>query len=678
MKNYRKRMAAMCMTATLILTGCNAAGTDSTKDAVEVTEGTESSSVDIAALDVVSFTGDYSDRAKNAEWSKDSSVAITLKDSSAQASGEGVTITGSDIVIENGGTYVLTGKLTDGTITIEAPEDQNVQLVLNGADITCKDYAPVVVKSAKNVFLTLAENTSNTITDGETCEYAADDTIQPTAAIFSKTDLVINGAGSLTVNGNYKDGITSKDDLEVISGTINITSADDGIVGKDSVSVMSGEITIVSEGDGIKTTNIEDTAKGFIVIDGGIFNIASENDGIQAVTQLIINDGTFEIVTNEGSTNASTDSSGKVNEEWKKSDGNFNRQEMPADGERPELPENGTSGGNAVPPQDAAKDQSSAENTASEMSLNVTAASTDSSTADSTQTESSTQTEESTSAKALKAGTAVGIFGGTFTIDSSDDAVHSNGAVRVAAGKVTISSGDDGLHSDTDMLLEGGSILISKSYEGIESKNVTVNGGDIQVTASDDGINVAGGNDSSSMNGRPGQNTFSSTGDSTGKLTITDGNLTVSSNGDGLDSNGAISMSGGNVTVYGPTNSGNGALDYDSTFDLTGGELYIAGSSGMAQVPSNSSTQPFVAAAFDSSITGGTEVVVTDSKGTVVAKWTPAKDYSMVCVANGEIAASETYTITAGDVTTTTEGGTTSSIGAGGGHGGGMNRPARQ
>jgi hypothetical protein len=145
------------------------------------------------------------------------------------------------------------------------------------------------------------------------------------------------------------------------------------------------------------------------------------------------------------------------------------------------------------------------------------------------------------------------------------------------------------MHADMTLTVNDGTLNISQSYEGLESAAIVINGGDIQITASDDGVNVAGGNDSSSTEGRLGQDAFSDSGQYL--LTINGGNLVVDAGGDGLDSNGSIVMSGGQVIVNGPTNDGNGPLDYNGTFTISGGFIVAVGSSGMAQTTSDSSSQ---------------------------------------------------------------------------------------
>ena len=182
-------------------------------------------------------------------------------------------------------------------------------------------------------------------------------------------------------------------------------------------------------------------------------------------------------------------------------------------------------------------------------------------------------------AKAVKASVAIIIDGGSFDINSADDAIHANESVAINNGIINLASGDDGVHADAFLSINGGEINISKSYEGIESANITINAGTIDLVASDDGINCAGGNDGSGMHG------WSSNTSSNYYLYINGGFIHVNSSGDGLDANGSIVQTNGTVLVDGPISSGNGALDYDTSFKISGGILIAVGSSGMAQAP---------------------------------------------------------------------------------------------
>lgn len=261
--------------------------------------------------------------------------------------------------------------------------------------------------------------------------------------------------------------------------------------------------------------------------------------------------------------------------------------------------------------------------------------------------------EESTSTKGIKSSSDITISGGTFNIDSADDAIHSNDTITIDGGDITIASGDDGIHSDTTLTINDGKVNIIKSYEGIESAVINIAGGQIHVIASDDGINVAGGNDGSAVNGRPGQNNFSASGDY--NLNIKGGYLVVDATGDGLDANGSIYMTGGTVIVNGPTDNGNGALDYDVIFEISGGFLVSAGSSAMAQGTSDSSTQYSIIMNYPQVQSAGTLVHLEDSEGNIIATFAPSKDYQSVVITSPDLKSDGTYTLYSGGTSTGTE-----------------------
>jgi hypothetical protein len=192
--------------------------------------------------------------------------------------------------------------------------------------------------------------------------------------------------------------------------------------------------------------------------------------------------------------------------------------------------------------------------------------------------------------KGIKGLVSITIDAGTINVNSADDALHSNGQSQSTA-HYTLYSGDDGIHADNTVNINSGNLNIAKSYEGIEATTINVNGGTIYVTSSDDGLNGAGGQDSSGFAGGPGGmgggDMFSG---GSANVNINGGYLVVTAAGDGLDSNGAITQTGGTVIVNGPIDNGNGALDF-STYKMTGGFLIAVGSSGMAQALTSTSTQ---------------------------------------------------------------------------------------
>ncbi len=493
---------------------------------------------------------EYKEDELEENWQTLQYETITLKNNSIDYSGSKATVNGTTLTISKGGNYVISGKLSDGQIIIDAADSDNIRLIFNGIDISSSTSAPVYVKNANRTIITLADGTTNIVSDTDKYEYEDETATEPNSTIFSKDDLSINGTGSLTVNANFNNGISSKDDLRIINGNITITAADDGMLGKNECVIKDGTIIIKAGGDGIKATNDTDTDKGIVYIENVTLSITSTNDAIQAEKSLAIYAGDFTLVTGNGS-------------------------------------------------------------------------------------------NDDSSAKALKAGNDIYIAGGLFTIDSTDDALHSNNTITIKDGTFAINSGDDGIHSDTELTINGGQIVISNSYEGLESAKITINNGSIAIQSSDDGINVGGGADGSSVNGRPGQNNFSESGDY--HLIINGGTVHVNSDGDGLDSNGDIVMTGGNVYVDGPTGNGNGSLDYGSSFEISGGILISAGSAGMAQTTSTSSSQNALFVMYSSTQTGGTSVNIKNDSGEELLSYTPTKDYQCILISSPDLIQGKTY-----------------------------------
>lgn len=550
-------------------------------------------------------------------WTADQSTVISLAGTSAVVDGTGAESKDGSVTITAAGTYVLSGKLNDGQVIVNNQDEGTVRLVLNGVNITDSDSAAMYIKEAGKVIITLEDGTENSVSDGATYVYTDDTTDEPSAAIFSKADLTINGTGKLSVSANYNDGITSKDDLKIMGGTIEIKAADDGIVGKDLVAIQDGSISITAEGDGIKSTNDTETDKGFIAIAAGTFDIKAGNDGIQAETSLVIDGGTYSVVTGGGSVNGEV----KTGEQG---------AGMGMRGDRGQGTGGQAPGTSETPPAGTMPETPTQE------------------TSTTTTTES-----ETASTKGLKAGGDISINNGTFTIDSADDAVHSNSNVAIAAGELHIQSGDDGVHADSLVAISGGMIDITKSYEGIEGANIAIPGGEVHVVASDDGVNVAGGNDEATVGGPQEQDQFSEA--AANVLTISGGTLTVDATGDGLDSNGSIVMSGGTVIVNGPTNGGNGSLDYDGSFEQSGGTLIAAGSSGMAQAPSDTSSQHAISMTFPQTQKAGTLVHLEDSEGNTILTFAPLKDYQSVVISSPELKDGGSYTLYSGGTSSGSE-----------------------
>jgi len=250
------------------------------------------------------------------------------------------------------------------------------------------------------------------------------------------------------------------------------------------------------------------------------------------------------------------------------------------------------------------------------------------------------------SAKGLKAGVAEIIEDGIFALDCTDDAIHSNGTVTINNGEYEISSDDDGIHSDGKLVIEGGIFDITKSYEGVESGegNLTISGGTLHIKASDDGINLAGGGDGSGYHNDTGSDYSSDTY----CVYISGGYIYINATGDGLDANGSVSMTGGTLLIDGPTSSGNSALDYDGSFYISGGTLLAAGSSGMAQATSSSSSQYSVSVTFSSTKSSSTLFNIQTSDGEEIVTYKPSKSYQSVVFSSSSLEKGASYSVYSG------------------------------
>lgn len=385
---------------------------------------------------------------------------------------------------------------------------------------------------------------------------------------------------------NVDGAIFSKSDITFNgSGTLNVKcESKHGIVTKDDLKITGGTYNITSASQGLSGKDSVRIAGGNITVTSGTDGIHSENTDDTEKGYVYISGGTLNITSGKDC----IDASGTVDIK----DGTFTFK----------------AGGG------------SSEKT----------------TGDSTE-----------SYKGIKADGVLTISGGTFDIDTLDDAIHSSADVTVSGGTLDISTGDDGIHSGKNTVVSGGEINIAKCYEGLEGQTVTVSGGKVTLTSSDDGINAAGG-DNQGVGGGFGPDSFSA--DSEAKIAITGGEIHVNASGDGLDSNGDIEISGGTVYVYGPTSNGNGSLDYENNAVITGGTVIMAGSSGMAMNFGSESTQGSILASTGNA-SAGTAVKLTDSSGNVIAEFTPTVSFQTVVISTPNITSDGTYTLTVGDST---------------------------
>ncbi len=520
--------------------------------------------------------GDHED-AEDYVWNSTEVISITLSGNSITVGSASVaTVDGSKVTITSAGAYRISGSLTDGQIIVNTNDEKTTRLILSGASLSCSTSAPLYIMKAHKTIIILEENSENYITDGAAYVFGNPEEDEPNAAVFSRSDLTIFGAGRLNVDANYNDGIASKDGLIIKSGIITVDSVDDGIRGRDYLIVKNGNINLNVGGDGLKSDNDENTARGYISIENGEIDITSGGDAIEGETDVLINDGNFVLTSGGGS-------SGSINAD--------------------------------------------------------------------------------ASAKGIKASVLIIIEGGTFTENTADDPINSNGKIIINQGSFALSTGDDGIHADTAVIVKDGQIDITKSFEGIESAVIIIDNGDIRVKSSDDGINIAGGKDASGLQpGQggwkpPGQDIFTNTGNY--HLYINGGYIYVDADGDGIDSNGAITMTGGQVIINGPTTFMNVPVDHDRAFNMTGGFLLGVGSSGArdiapAQGPSSSSTQYSVLAYLNITLQAGTIINIQTSNGSEIVTFKPTKTYQSIVLCSPALTKGTTYNIYYGGTSTGT------------------------
>ncbi len=618
----KKLLALFCATALSMTAVAGCTGTKSSTGNVVSSETEVNAEETVAQSETGTFssTDMFTERDLAGTYEESGAVYVTLSGDGIIGETDGVAINGQTVTITAEGTYIFSGTLSEGQIVVDA-DNAKVQIVFDNVDITCASSAAVYVKSAEKVFVTLAEGSQNTLCN--TDEYVAIDDNNIDAVIFAKSDLTLNGTGSLTIVSAEGHGIVSKDDLKITGGTYDITAAGHALSGKDSVRIADGTFILTAEKDGIHAENADDEEKGYIYIADGDFTITSDGDGMDASNIVQIEDGTLDITAGGGAANSlktheSDMPGGGMSQNIERPDG----ESMPQMGEKPDeesMSQMGEKPDGENMPQDTTTDESG------------------------------------TSTKGIKAGGGMYLNGGTYQIDSADDSIHSNANITIADGTYTLATGDDGVHADDALTVNGGTITVTESYEGLEGLTVTINDGTIDITARDDGINTAGGTDQSGF-GTFGDHFkgMDSADDETEETTdnemwmeLNGGYIHILAGGDGVDSNGDLTINGGEIYIDGPSDNGNSAIDYGdrSSAYVNGGMLVAIGSSGMAEGMSDSSKQEVLMVKLGEQMEAG-DVELTDNEGNVIVSYTALKSYDCVIISTAEVESGATYTLT--------------------------------
>ena len=519
--------------SSLLLLSCGTSSSTSS-DVTSYSSATESTTSTSVSASIPSFSSTSVPKSGDT-----SSLSVSTSDGSYSSQG-------SDLTINSGGTYTFSGQL-NGVIYVDAGDDDEVEIDLNGVTLVSDENSPIYIANASEVKIKAIKDTENIIEDQRPLK-TTEDATQGEGAIYSTCDLKLVGQGSLTVVGSYNNGIHGKDDVKIKNQTLSVKAPHHAIKGNDSITIEEGgNFTFISTGgDGLHTENSgvssKGNQKGDITITAGKVTIYSATDGLDAAHDVIIasgEDDTGNVTT--PSISITTNKYSSYTEEIINLSESLSTNESiayllgPGGG-------GGNPGGGGVPGGNPGGGGNS--------------------------------DKADESAKGIKAGNLVDISAGSIVITAYDDGIHANygdalengkvgqGDVNVSGGTLNIQASDDGIHADRYLNISGGTHTVS-GYEGLEGNQITISGGDSVVYGTDDGVNATSGSLSEIYFKATGGNVF----------------IEVSSNGDtdGIDSNGNVYIQGGHVIACGPNSWMAAALDYEGRASVSSGSLILIG-----------------------------------------------------------------------------------------------------
>ena len=675
------RLLCIALCACMALNGCSSTSLpdDTLSSEQEEMDDSVSSSEDSA------YT--YSDYELDDSFDRQSAASITLSGSTAQSNGSGVSINNATVTISKEGCYLISGELEDGQIIVDAGDSDKVQLVLDNASIHCSTGSAILVRNADKVKVTLAADSENELSDGT--EYQTDDD-NPDAALFSKDDLVINGSGSLTVQGNYKHGIAGNDDLVITGGRLTVNSLSHALRGKDSVAILDGTFVLTSQKDGIQASNTEDSTKGWVQIDGGNFTIQSSGDGIQAETNLSIYDGSFTITSGGGAVNGADhtenrgggfgrpggnrpdSANGQTSPEMpsQPAEGGQTPSEMPSQptegGQTPsEMPSQPAEGGQTpseMPSQPAEGGQTPSEMPSQPAEGGQTPSEIPSQPAEGGQTPSempSQPAEGGQTPSEMPSQPAEGEqsssgnesdyselifdpddFDDTST-DDSDTTVSTKGikagnALLIQQGTFVIDSADDAIHSNYSVTIDGGSFQLSSGDDGIHAEAyLNINGGTTTIAESYEGLEAA-------------------------QIHISGGTTQVSSSDDGLNATGGSSFElvDGLLVLKDISSSDTeqtfggrgGMFEVEDNCDITisGGTLVALGSSGMAQSMEPDDSHATLMVTWDEVQPAGTRLTLCTQQGEILCSLQSTNSFQTAVIGTDSLSAGQEVSLYTG------------------------------
>ena len=590
---------SVTLLAALALTGCSTTSNAlaSSTTAADSSVGTTATTSSATATDTAASNSSFSTNVKSGEkldvdthyseqdlsWDTSSETAIDLSNPTAT---DGVTVEDGTLTITKAGTYKLSGEY-QGQIKVETADSDAVRLVLDNANITNSSGAALNVVNADEVILYSASGTTNTISDG--ADYTATGEDDPDAVVYSKADLTIAGEGTLKVNGNHEDGIHTSDGLVIASGTLEVNAANTGIKGKDYVDILGGTINVTAQQDGIKSTNDTDEGKGWTRLSNGTVTVNAGDDGFKASRVVEISGGSLTVEQSDEGIEAQyiNVSGGDVN--VTSADDGMNASLKTSNSESTDSSENTS---------DAANQQQNSQQQGSIPGGQ--------------QSGTSNQQQQGMGQPPAMSGT-------------SQDGTSQNGASGTAQQQNnTQNQGNQNMGQPPAM--PGGN-----AQDGT-SQNGTTGTGQQGM-----GLPPQGG-----MPGGGGGGTFEVID---AAINVSGGHVTVNAEGDGIDSNGVTTLSGGTLIVNGPSQGGNAALDTNGDLLLNGATVLSGSTADMFEAPSTNSTSGYLKLTNSSGFEQGSTVQVADSSGKVVANYKVTKsNVQLVLVSSSSIVKGQSYT----------------------------------
>ena len=589
---------SVTLLAALALTGCSttsnalASGTTVADSSVGTTATTSSAT----ATDTAASSSSFSTNVKSGEkldvdthyseqdlsWDTSSETAIDLSNPTAT---DGVTVEDGTLTITKAGTYKLSGEY-QGQIKVETADSDAVRLVLDNANITNSSGAALNVVNADEVILYSASGTTNTISDG--ADYTATGEDDPDAVVYSKADMTIAGEGTLKVNGNHEDGIHTSDGLVIASGTLEVNAANTGIKGKDYVDILGGTINVTAQQDGIKSTNDTDEGQGWTRLSNGTVTVNAGDDGFKASRVVEISGGSLTVEQSDEGIEAQyiNVSGGDVN--VTSADDGMNASLKTSNSESTDSSANTS---------DAANQQ---QNNQQQGSL-----------PGGQQSGTSNQQQQGMGQPPAMSG-------------SSQDGTSQNGTSGTAQQQNnTQNQGNQNMGQPPAM--PGGN-----AQDGTSQNGTTGTGQQGMGQPPQGGMPGGGGGTFEVIDAA---------------INVSGGHVTVNAEGDGIDSNGVTTLSGGTLIVNGPSQGGNAALDTNGDLLLNGATVLSGSTADMFEAPSTNSTSGYLKLTNSSGFEQGSTVQVADSSGKVVANYKVTKsNVQLVLVSSSSIVKGQSYT----------------------------------